>query len=89
MTRHIDSVALVSETSEQKTHDLAEIFWKTNLSKLTTAPIYGLASKVTDNESRLQIHSPFESKDLIEIQKFARTLNGARKGLVKISLSFS
>lgn len=83
----VETISLLSKLERtsllaRKTPQDARTFWKTSLSNLTSSPIKGLAVDLADTSGQVQTSYTSNSGDQTKIQNFAKSLNGASRGLV-------
>ena len=66
----------------RKTPQDARTFWKTSLSTLTSTPFKGLAVDLAAAGAQVRTSYTSDSEEQTKIRNFAKSLNGASRGLV-------
>lgn len=87
----VETISLLSKLERtsllaRKTPQDARTFWKTSLSNLDSIPIKGLAVDAANTSSHVRTSYVSNNEDQTKIQNFAKSLNGASRGLVSCRL---
>ena len=83
----VETISLLSKLERasllaRKTPQDARAFWRTSLSNLESTPIKGLAFDLANASPQVRTYYASNSEDKFKIQNFAKSLNGASRGLV-------